>query len=235
MTSYRKTSYTRYSNQTNVDYERFANTYSRKLKGKLSLNTKWDYLDIACGYGNFLSFLKKSGINNFIGVDSSENATKLAAEQFGNDHIINEDIFDYLKSLKTKYMFVSALDFIEHLHKNEIFDFLKLLNEHHRQKGLLLLRTPNASGLFGMAARYNDITHETCFTPTSIRDVLGHCGYKTISIWEDAPTIGNVIQTMHYLSWKVARLLIRCLEFAESGILVDGILTRNMWILSERL
>lgn len=235
MTDFRHIAYSRYEQNIKIDYETLAAAYRRRLAGKMRMSKQWKCLDVACGYGNFLAFLRSAGLREFKGLDVSRNTINVAIKEFGDANVICSDVFEYLPKQAETYDLISALDFIEHLTKSELFEFLSLAGRAQRKGGLLLLRTPNANGLFGMAARYNDITHEVCFSPGSISDVVARFEYKTVDIWEDVGVPTSLLQTAHWLVWQSVRFAIRCVNASETGRWGDGVLTRNMWVLAEKL
>lgn len=234
MASYRSRAYERYSVKSAPDYERFANAYHRRLGKRVAISKNWRCLDIACGFGNFLAYLRRLGVKDFVGVDSSKDSIRVARMEFGDARLIHSEVFQFLEKCPDRYHFISLLDFVEHLRKDEVFRFFALVNRIQQLNGKVLIRTPNANGLFGMAARYNDITHESCFTPLAIRDVLKREGYRIIEIWEDGAAPGTITQTIHWILWSMVRCVIRCVNAVETGQRGDGILTRNMWVLAEK-
>ena len=234
MTDYRELAYSRYREDEKLDYPRYASAYARRVARRLRVEPGWKCLDIACGYGNFLAYLRSASVGNYLGVDTSEMAVKRAAREFGDARIVLKDAITFLREATERYDLISALDFVEHLRKDEVFEFLQAAAAVQTSGGRLLLRTPNANALFGMAARYNDITHEVCFTPNSLADSLARCGYEASQVWEDRPEPGSVMQTAHWAAWQVSRFFIRCADAAETGTWGDGVLTRNMWALARR-
>lgn len=232
---FRAIAYDRYKDFETPNLHKTSSFYQRKLSKYLKLENDANYLDIACGYGNFLAFLQNKNIKKFIGIDSSKHCVKSVEEIFGAEHVLHSDVFDFLDKHEGQFDFISALDFIEHLNKNELFNLLLMVNKSQPNKGKLLIRTPNAAGIFGMAARYADITHEICFTPDSLADVLARFGYRVEKVWEDSPAPGSLLQTIHWISWSMVRFIIRILNAAEAGIWGDGIVSRNMWLLAQKI
>jgi SAM-dependent methyltransferase len=232
--SFRQIAYQRYKNFGPYDYPAFADYYRRKLARHLSIQQDWHCLDLACGFGNFLSYLRQVGVRSYVGVDNSVDATNAAKQEFGDQHVAQADVFNYITSTDNRVDFISALDFVEHISKSDLYKFLSLSNARQPIGGLMLIRTPNANGLFGTSARYADITHDICFTPASLGDVLIQCGYSAEAVWEDGPAIGSVKQTVHWIVWQIARFCIRLVNAAEIGSWGDGVLTRNMWVLARK-
>jgi 2-polyprenyl-3-methyl-5-hydroxy-6-metoxy-1,4-benzoquinol methylase len=234
MTDYRSRAYDRYSASTTLDHARYAASYRRRLDGVLAPRPEWRCLDIACGYGNFLAYLRACGVTAFTGIDSSKQAIEVARLEFGESHVAEVDADIYLGGTRERYELVSAIDFLEHLTKPELHGLLDGIRTALGPGGLFLARTPNAQGLFGMAARYNDITHEVCFTPGSLGDVLKGAGFEVVAIWEDQGRPTTALQAAHWVAWKIVRFGIRCADAAETGMWSDGVLTRNMWVLARR-
>lgn len=230
----REQAYGRYRNFTAPDYSQLATSYERRvgrflgdLKGKRCL-------DLACGFGNFLAFLSTQNVSEYIGVDSSDPAIGAVRAQFGAEHGHCCDIFSYMRSSDERFQLISALDFVEHLTKPELYEFLEAVSRRLSDDGQFLVRVPNAAGIFGMASRYNDITHEICFTPNSIRDVFSSRGLDAIAVWEDTGTPRSLMQLAHRGLWEAVRLGIRMVDAAETGVWGEGVLTRNMWALAKK-
>jgi SAM-dependent methyltransferase len=234
MEDYRTLAYERYVQAVRIDYAKYANAYQRRVARRLCLRSDAICLDIACGYGNFLAFLRSAGINQYLGLDSSRAAVEVARREFGADRVVCADVFEYLKHPPRTFSLISALDFIEHVRKPELFELLRLIVDALEPDGLFLLRTPNANSPFGMAARYNDITHEICFSPGALSDILSRAGLKTIYIWEDTAMPHSPLQLAHWLAWQSVRLSIRVINAAETGSWGDGVFTRNMWALAQK-
>jgi SAM-dependent methyltransferase len=234
MTGYREIAYSRYQQVSDPDYNQYAASYSRRLSGRLNITPDCSCLDIACGFGNFLAYLEAKKSQSFVGVDGSIPAIDAVQKRFGVERGVCSDAFSFLRDCNRQFGLISALDFLEHLTKSELHDFLELLIQCLIPGGQVLIRVPNAAGLFGMASRYNDITHEICFTPNSLRNILETNGLRVLAIWEDTGQPTNVAQFCHRLLWEFARFGVRTLDAVETGMWGEGVLTRNMWALAEK-
>lgn len=234
MMDYRRIAYGRYHRFPSLDYAQFAASYRRRTSGRLTVGPDTKCLDLACGFGNFLAFLEASGVREFVGVDGSDAAVSAAIGRFGSERAVCSDVFSFLQTSTSTFDLISALDLLEHLSKQELYDLLDLARSRLAPSGRLLVRVPNAYGLFGMASRYNDITHETCFTPGALRDVFETAGFNAIAVWEDTGRSTDLKQMLHRFSWEVVRFGIRCVDAIETGTWGEGVFTRNMWALAER-
>lgn len=232
--SFRSLAYQRYSPDAIVDYDRMAASYARLVEQHVPVLPEWRCLDLACGYGNFLAYLRAKGITDFVGADLTEAAITCAAKEFGEERVACIDAFEFLKSRKQGFDLISALDFVEHLRPDELFLLLSGVRDGLSKDGLFLVRTPNASAPFGMAARYNDITHELCFTAGALGDVMQRAGFEVIDVWEDIGYPKNILQMFHYITWQCLRLVYRMADAIETGVWGPGILTRNFWMLLRK-
>lgn len=232
--NFRNLAYQRYSPDAVVDYERMAASYGRLVGQHLHVLPEWRCLDLACGYGNFLAYLRARGITDFSGIDLTEAAIARAAKEFGQERVVCVDAFNFLESHKQEFDLISALDFVEHLQPDELFRLLAGVRDGLSKEGLFLVRTPNASAPFGMAARYNDITHELCFTAGALGDVMQRAGFEVIEVWEDIGYPRNLLQLAHYAAWQCLRLGYRLADAIETGVWGPGIMTRNFWMLLRK-
>jgi 2-polyprenyl-3-methyl-5-hydroxy-6-metoxy-1,4-benzoquinol methylase len=140
--------------------------YARLFDSLLPSDRAARIIDIGCGGGHFLYYLKAKGYSNLEGVDMAPGLVDFVREQIW-PNVHNGDALEYLKKNADKYDAIVANDFIEHLPKNAIIQFLFCALAALRPGGMLLLKTPNMSNLFASRHRYVDFTHEVGFTEYS--------------------------------------------------------------------
>src|SRR5207249_4562534 len=129
-------------------------------------------LELGCGHGALLYFLKHNGFTCVDGVDISREQVRLA-ESLGLQNIACEDLVDFLQRCEpASYEMVFMLDVIEHFKKDEIPALLTLVWNSLKPGGRLVIYTPNAEGPFGVRYRYYDLTHDISFTPQSLAQLL---------------------------------------------------------------
>lgn len=139
-------------------------------------------LDIGCGTGHFLYYLEKKGYTHFLGIDISPQQVDFCRENVSKKVEV-ADAFEYLKEKKNMYDAIVANDLLEHIPKEEIIAFLKLVNTALKEKGVFLIRTPNMGNPFALYSRYKDFTHEVGFTDRSLYQVLWTAGFRDIQIF----------------------------------------------------
>jgi len=140
-----------------------------------------EILDLGCGIGHFLYFLKQKGYEHFFGIDIS-----LQQVEYCRKHITERvqavDGFDFLNSKINQYDLIAAHDVFEHIPKDQTLPFLALIHQALKNKGTVILRVPNMSNPFGLDARYNDFTHDNGYTSKSLQQILGIAGFQDIRI-----------------------------------------------------
>jgi cyclopropane fatty-acyl-phospholipid synthase-like methyltransferase len=138
-------------------------------------------LDIGCGTGHFLYYLKAKGIENFVGVDISDQQVEFCKNNI-TEKVMQADIFKFMKDKKNAYNFIIANDFMEHLKNDRIYEFLELVYQSLEKEGIFSLRVPNMSNPFSIDSRYRDFTHLAGYTEKSIFQLLCSVGFKDIQI-----------------------------------------------------
>lgn len=174
-------------------------------------------LDLGCGSGTLLYFLREAGYANISGVDNSPEQIE-QARQLGFANVRQADAFTFLETASANsYEAVAAFDIIEHLTKAEL---LHLADEVHRTLapgGVWIIHAPNAEGFMGSRVRYADLTHEQAFTPASIDQLARVAGFRSSECFEDAPIAHGLKSTARLLIWKTGRGLLRLFFMAETG------------------
>ena len=183
--------------------------------------------DLGCGFGSFLYFLRAEGYGNAWGVDVSSEQIE-AARNLGISNVVQGDCGEFLEKHPGEFDCLTAFDLLEHLPKNETLLLLQAAHRALKPGGRLILRAPNADGLFGAKILYSDFTHELAFTPTSIRQVLAAAGFERIEVRPEGPRVHGLISVARWVAWKlVAASLLLCLG-AETGRIQGHILTQNL-------
>ena len=215
MHNYRKVIYDKYAScvkgyDTKFDQAKacqWHKAYVHYLRNWLPEDKNSAILDIACGNGNLLSFLKELHYENLTGVDISSEQASLSRQII--DNVVEKNALDFLKGSKNKYDLIIALDFIEHLTKDEILKFLELCFEKLEPSGRLILQTPNAASPFVADTFYSDFTHETLLTPASLESILRLSGFSNTETREAGPIIHGLTSAIRYILWKMVSLMIK--------------------------
>ncbi|MBS1946942.1 MAG: class I SAM-dependent methyltransferase [Bacteroidetes bacterium] len=176
-------------------------------------------LDIGCGSGDFLLYLKSKGFSNIFGVDISSEQIDLARNMNGLSSVIEEDLLKYVQNTAAgSFNAIFAKDILEHLTLEELFDLGGELKRILKQDGIIIGHVPNANGIFGMKVRYGDLTHEQAFNEKSLNQLFRTIGFKKIFVLEDVPRSNSFLKTLlRVIVWKVCTFFIRVLHYIETG------------------
>jgi cyclopropane fatty-acyl-phospholipid synthase-like methyltransferase len=95
------------------------------------------------------------------------------------------DVFEHLAQNESRYDAIVCNEFLEHLKKPVVFEFLDLCHSALRTGGRLIAKVPNmACPVAANRSRYADVTHETGYTDHSLRTVLEVCGFSQVHVLE---------------------------------------------------
>jgi hypothetical protein len=82
---------------------------------------------------------------------------------------------------------------------------------------------------------HGDLTHETIFTPQTIRTVLQLTGYQDIKIREVVPLPTSLASRVRGVLWRVIRSYSLLLDMVEKGTTAcEGVYSRVMAIEARR-
>lgn len=166
------------------DYELMAR-YFHKNYAKLIRTKDERILDVGCGMGHFLYFLKKFGFHNVTGIDLSSDCIDYCLEKdLGtreNLHLV--DMMAFLEQKEGCFDLIVMNDVIEHLPKEEIIGSLQLARFALAKGGRLVVKVVNsANPITGAASRYVDFTHTVGFTEESLAQVLRVAGFTSLDM-----------------------------------------------------
>jgi len=135
-------------------------------------------VDLGCGHGAFLYYLRKLGYTNTSGVDISPEQIDLA-HKLGIVEARCRDLLSELEARDSESVDAFLMmDILEHLDEDELFETLDEMFRVLKKGGICLAHVPNAEGLYGMRVRYGDLTHERAYTPLSARQLFGSIGFR---------------------------------------------------------
>ena len=171
---------------SNIDYE--LKKYDYMFRKELPNDKNAHILELGCGYGKLLTYLKRSGYNSIISVDISDSAVQLAKVLNISDKIIIKDIKNFLSDCKeNSYDIVFAIDVLEHFLLNEIIYISQNVYRILKKEGKFIIQIPNGESPFVEGIFYGDITHKTLLNQYSIKQLLQLCGFRGIISYPTYP------------------------------------------------
>jgi len=152
-------------------------SFSRTLGPWLPLDKDALILDVACGEGALLAFLRDRGYTNLSGFDLSPENVAICQQRglvfVGQYNALCLSEFQPSDEVDT----IFCLDLIEHLEKEDAVPFLRQAYSRLKKGGALVLQTPNMGSVVGLFHRYNDLTHEFALTEDSLLSLLLTAGF----------------------------------------------------------
>jgi SAM-dependent methyltransferase len=196
-------------------------------------DTELTIIDLGCGPGTYVYFLKQAGYKNVVGIDGSAEQVAVA-RQLGIEGVHHQQLDDYLPGVKEcSADVVLLIDLLEHLTREELFAALDGVFRILRPGGTCIAHVPNAEGIFGMAIRHGDLTHEQAFTRQSVEQAFRTVGFSSITCFEDRPVVHGAKSLVRRLLWELGTGPFRLLHAAENGSL-SPILSQNMLISAKK-
>lgn len=220
------------SNNESIDLNSIFKLYKKRYLKLIEYFPKdASILDIGCGSGLLLSFLKSNGFTNTYGIDISKQQLTIAKSRGLNVDEFN--LFDFFNSNKKKYDIIFAMDIIEHFYKNELIDLFESINNLLNENGVLIIHTPNGDGLFPNHIIYGDLTHLTIFNPNSLLQILKSTGFDKVQFYETGPTSKNFIGVIRLAFWHLIKIVVKSIRIIETGR-TEQIITQDFICLAKK-
>jgi 2-polyprenyl-3-methyl-5-hydroxy-6-metoxy-1,4-benzoquinol methylase len=172
-------------------------------------------LEVACGQGRFLFWARSRGFSNVRGFDVSAEQVEIARALGLPAEVAAADT--YLSGCGCEFDLVVAMDIVEHFTRDEALEFLAKCCAALRPGGTLFLTTPNGAGLRPGPVASGDLTHETIFSPQTIRLALRLSGFDRIEVREVAPAPLSIRSVARRVLWAGARGLAMLIDLIETG------------------
>lgn len=186
------------------DYELTSNGYGEWYYDCLPADKNARILDIGCGDGKFLFFLRNKGYNTIEGLELSVQQAEEARKNVKCPIHEVGDTKSFLKKSINTYQMIVMNDVLEHVPKPETVRFLMAVHDALIPGGNLVVNVPQVSGLTSIFCRYNDFTHQTLFTEMSLKQVLFSAGFTNVKF---IPQKWPLKWTPRHLTYRFARLL----------------------------
>ncbi len=132
-------------------------------------------IDLGCGDGCFLAYLKGMGFNDILGVESNDRLYEHCRKL--NLPVEHSDILDYLKTNARKDAAYLYIDTVEHLSFDYNLEVLKRIPV----SGSLIIQTPNTHSVRGHEFYLSLPSHVHAYCPWVLKKMLEQASYKIIA------------------------------------------------------
>lgn len=184
-------------------------------------------LDLGCGAGPFVAYLRDRGHTQVYGIDLSGEQVELAHSR-GLDMVERAEALQYLRDKPGQFGAITAFDLFEHLTRPELFDLLDAIHRALRPGGRLIIQTVNGGSPFHGLIRYGDLTHETAYTPSSLAQAFRAAGFRSMSFHEIVIPVYGLKSSIRHRLWPLVRTIHLASLSIESGGVGGAILTQNL-------
>ncbi|GJL49234.1 class I SAM-dependent methyltransferase [Candidatus Nitrospira salsa] len=202
-------------------------TFRAYFKPHLPQSLQAKILDVGCGFGGFLFFLRQEGYENVHGVEISHEQVN-AANSLGIPNVFAGDLIEYLHARPAAFDCITALDVLEHFRKDETLPLLDAIFQALKPSGRIVVQVPNGGSPFSGTLRYGDFTHEMAFTKTSIQQVLHCSGFSEIAVHAADPFIHGPVSAIRWGIWQILCLILRGYQAVETGNYRGHIFSQNL-------
>jgi len=214
------------------DFKRSLKYYNYRIKKYLPEKPDARILDLPCGEGRFLYFLKQQNYKDIKGYDIDE--SKINIGRLLNLPVIKGDVFENLKNEPDSTLdCIICMDFLEHLEKNLVLELLDLSFRKLTSNGVMLIRMPCADGLFGSRDVCNDFSHKWGATSGVIHRLLSASGFNEISVFGEDPILGRWWDIFRVALSNFLRTIARAL-FLIMGLPRPVVWSSSMWAFAKK-
>jgi 2-polyprenyl-3-methyl-5-hydroxy-6-metoxy-1,4-benzoquinol methylase len=216
------------------DYQFAFADYETNLTAHLPPDRNAKILDIGCGWGQFLSWVKEKGFSQLEGIDIGVDQAQ-HCQAIGLNAAQVPDPLSYLRDRVQTYDVVTMHHVIEHLPPANGLEMLKAIYNSLRPGGIAIIQTPNMSAISAGFSRFIEITHVTGFTESSLHEALLLAGFAQASIFGNRTPLRFTPRRLMWLSLQSClRTLWRVALFSELGTDAPRILTKNLYAVACR-
>jgi len=135
------------------------------------------FLEIGCGTGAFLAYLRAKGVQRLLGIDHDPALAAVIPEPV-RERFSCRDVHDLLADpAREPFDRVVMLDVLEHFSPEDARHLLQSIRGRLAPEGKVVVKVPNAGGPWGLQYQFGDLTHRTAFSPISLRQLADAAGY----------------------------------------------------------
>src|SRR5262245_35595680 len=140
-------------------------------------------LDIGCGTGHLLYFLKNQGFINHFGIDMGREQVEICRQLVTENVAHVTSTIDFLSNNQERYARIFLFDVLEHIDDDELLPFLDAVKGSLLFGGKLIISVPNAACFTTLLTLYADMTHSRLFSEHSLKQLIRVEGFKKVDVF----------------------------------------------------
>jgi 2-polyprenyl-3-methyl-5-hydroxy-6-metoxy-1,4-benzoquinol methylase len=207
--------------------ESYARHYRRVYAPVLPADKSARILDVGCGLGHFLYFLKTEGYVHHWGIDLGGEQIRHCQEKITPQVERVSNTTAYLEERTEQFDAIVFIDVLEHLADDELWQVLSATKDALTPGGRLIVSVPNAACLTALMTRYGDLTHRRLFTEWSMGQLLRVVGFRDIEMFpNEKKVIRSFRSRRERWLWQLRDKFIRWLLAEFYRHLMEGAIPR---------
>lgn len=141
-------------------------------------------LDVGCGDGKFLDWIRSEGYTDIHGCEVSDTRVSQARDRLEDqDMVSNEDGLSHLENCDdSEFGFILLHAVIEHLEKDYVERLLSTARRKLSENGVIVIMTGNLANPLSNSIMYGDFDHEFGYTPAGLSVLLEDQGYEVTAV-----------------------------------------------------
>lgn len=184
--------------------------FDREFLAFTEAEPEMSVLDVGCGAGLFLQYLKHRGFRNAVGIDYDENITDaLDRAEIAGFTVETAEAQAYVDRIRGQRRFdrIVLLDILEHMALDDSVSLLRKLHDVVNPGGRILIRVPNATSPWGLRMQFDTFDHVTVFTPGRLHELAAMSGYRVAALEGQNTGKRRKLFLQRCLHWTLARIL----------------------------
>lgn len=140
-------------------------------------------LEIGCGTGIFLRYLKARGFKDVVAVDT-DTGLREVLDDLGEYDIQLTDAAGSLERIgAARFDRVALFDVAEHLQVSDLVALMKSIHRVLKPGGRVVLRSPNCGSPWGLKMHFDTFDHVTPITSGRLRELATATGFEVFRIF----------------------------------------------------
>ena len=209
-------------------YQEYLTYLPRQKDGKV--------LDIGCGDGSFIIFLKEQGFKNVHGIDiDHQQVEKCRSRGLRETEYINE-LGDFLRDKSATYQLIIMKQVIYYFSDEQLDTYLSLVRDSLAADGLLMVEVFNGAILTARFIKDRDHKIKRVFNEYSLRAALENSGLEVLKLLGNDICLDN-FKRLIWFSWRqLWTICLRIVYILERGFdpYNPKILSKNIIAIAKR-
>lgn len=184
--------------------------FDREFLVPAAADPSMSVLEIGCGTGIFLRYLKKRGFTDVTGLDSDAGLAPVLDDLDGFAIHLTDGASFLAGCPDNRYDRVALFDVAEHLTPAQLRDLMGAIRRVLKPGGRVVLRSPNCASPWGLKMQFDTFDHITPITANRLRELAIATDFRFVTALGGA-THGGALRKL--AEKGLHRLLSACLTY----------------------